>query len=146
MTAASIAAASVIVRRGDTFLLVLRANPPAKAMYAFPGGKAEAGESPLDNAVRELREETGLKADTIAPFTVYDLIDRDRDGTITSRFRLSVFVATTGADDEPVAADDAAALGWFSAAEVRGLPVPASVLECVEKLDRERPATGRPTA
>ncbi|TPW33431.1 NUDIX domain-containing protein [Martelella alba] len=137
MTAASIAAASVIVRRDDNFLLVLRANPPAKAMYAFPGGKAEAGESPRDNAIRELLEETGLKAETIEPFTVYDLIDRDRDGTITSRFHLSVFVATADAEAEPVAADDASALGWFSAEQVRRLPVPASVLECVDRLDRE---------
>jgi hypothetical protein len=33
-----------------------------------------------------------------------------------------------------VAADDAAAIGWFTLEDIRRLPVPPSVLECVERL------------
>lgn len=35
--------------------------PPDTMLYQFPGGKIEAGESPLEAARRELREESGLE-------------------------------------------------------------------------------------
>jgi len=127
-------ASSVIVRRDDRFLLVKRANPPAQAMYAFPGGKAEQGETPEKAACRELFEETGLSAENTNLFTVYDLIDRNEQGAVTSHYRLSVFIAEAEETFDPVAADDALELGWYTVQEIRKLPVPASVLECVERL------------
>ncbi|AJY46611.1 NUDIX hydrolase [Martelella endophytica] len=127
-------ASSVIIRRGEAFLLVRRANPPAQAMYAFPGGRAEAGETPEQAALRELVEETGLVAERAEFFAVYDLIDRDSTGTITSFYRLSVFLAEADPAAIATAADDADELGWYTLAEIRGLPVPTSVLECAEKL------------
>lgn len=141
MTATPKPASSVIIRRKDTFLLVRRANPPAQAMYAFPGGKAEAGETSEQTAIRELHEETGLTIGGANLFAVYDLIDRDQAGTVTSFYRLSVFLAD--ADDEAVAiaADDADDLGWFTLAEIAALNVPASVRECAEKLEQTRLST-----
>jgi len=127
-------ASSVIVRRGECFLLVKRANPPAQAMFAFPGGKAEPNETPLQAALRELEEETGLVAESADLFAVYDLIDRDDHGNVTSYYRLSVFLAETDKAVEPVAADDALDLGWYTLAEICRLPVPASVRECAERL------------
>ena len=110
-------------------------------MYAFPGGKAEAGETPEQTAIRELHEETGLTIGAANLFAVYDLIDRDQAGTVTSFYRLSVFLAD--ADDEAVAiaADDADDLGWFTLAEIAALNVPASVRECAEKLEQARLST-----
>ena len=55
------AASSAILQRGNRFLLVLRRNPPAADMYAFPGGRAEPGEMPEETALRELEEETGIR-------------------------------------------------------------------------------------
>ncbi len=40
-------------------------------------------------------------------------------------------------DTQAVAADDAADAGWFTVEEIRNLPVPASVLECAERLAAE---------
>lgn len=134
MTAKPTPASSVILKRGARFLLVKRGHPPAKAMYAFPGGRAEAGETPEQTALRELKEETGLEARDAHLFAVYDLIDRDDDGEISSFFRLSVFLANVDSLALAVAADDADELGWYTLDEIRALPVPTSVLECAEKL------------
>jgi 8-oxo-dGTP pyrophosphatase MutT (NUDIX family) len=42
-------------------LLGLRANNPGKGQWTFPGGGAESGESLTAAAVREFREETGVR-------------------------------------------------------------------------------------
>lgn len=127
-------ASSAIVQRGDRFLLVRRKNPPAADMFAFPGGKAEPGENPAQTALRELEEETGIKARNPQLFATYDLETRDDDGRLTSHYFLSVFVVEADGHQEVIAADDAIDPGWFTLDEIGNLPVPQSVLECVEQL------------
>lgn len=139
MTSLPLAASSAILERNGRFLLVLRRNPPSADMYAFPGGRAEPGESPADTALRELAEETGILARNPRLFETYDLPTYAKDGTLTSHFFLSVFLVDADEDATAQAADDAAGLGWFTPAEIRLLPVPASVLECIERLRGSAP-------
>ena len=134
MTATAKPASSAILERNGRFLLVLRSNPPSADMYAFPGGRAEEGETPADAALREFEEETGIIARNPRLFETYDLRSHASDGTLTSHFLLSVFLVDADEDAVAEAADDAAAIGWYTLEEVRTLPVPASVLECVERL------------
>lgn len=56
------------------------------------------------------------------------------DGSVKSHFLLSVFRVDADRDAVAEAADDAAALGWYTVEEIRQLPVPQSVLECAERL------------
>ena len=64
----------VLIRHQDgTFLLTLRDS--RKEMFpgcgeASAGGSALAGETPEEAARREMREETGLEADTLEPISV----------------------------------------------------------------------------
>lgn len=129
-------AVSVIVMSEGRVLLVRRANAPSHNLYAFPGGRVDPGEMLEEAALRELREETGLTARDPRPHRVYDLIERDEIGTITSHFLLTVFRATLDPDSaaEPVAADDALEAGWFDPAAALKLPTPESVRECLEEL------------
>ena len=46
-------------------LMCLRRRPPYLGKYNLVGGKLEDGETPLDAAYRELREETGITAEDI---------------------------------------------------------------------------------
>ncbi len=134
MTSLPRAASSAILRRDSRFLLVLRRNPPSADMYAFPGGRAEEGETPDETALREFTEETGIAARNPRLFETYDLVTHTEDEAVSSHFFLSVFLVEADDDAVAEAADDAAAIGWYSLEEIRGLPVPASVLECAERL------------
>ncbi len=87
-------------------VLIKRKNPPYG--WAIPGGFVDEGESLEDAAVREAREETGLKVRLRCQMHTYSAPGRDpRFHTITT-----VFVAT--ARGTPVAGDDAAGLRVFS--------------------------------
>ena len=52
----------VICFRGDDVLLIERGTAPRKGEWSIPGGRIEAGESEAQAALRELYEETGVRA------------------------------------------------------------------------------------
>ena len=128
-------AVSCVVTRAGRYLLVLRGSGQAAGYYAFPGGKVEAGELLTDAALRELREETGLDGRNVRFFRLYDLIAPAEASEPESHYVLAVHLADTDDEQVAVAGDDAVALGWFAANELGGLPVPPSVMECIEALE-----------
>ncbi|RCW27620.1 ADP-ribose pyrophosphatase YjhB (NUDIX family) [Ciceribacter lividus] len=137
MTKTSFASASsAIVGRDGRILLVRRLNPPAADLYAFPGGRAEPGETPAETALRELQEETGLRGGNPRLFHFYELAAEAESGT--GGFLLSVFLVDVEDETEALAADDAADLGWYRPDEIARLPVPPSILDCLERLARAR--------
>ncbi|EHS52539.1 NUDIX hydrolase [Rhizobium sp. PDO1-076] len=125
-------ASSAIVERSGRFLLVRRGNPPAANLFAFPGGRAEPGETPAETALRELQEETGVIGRNPQLFETVELLPEP--GVAGSHYLLSVF--RVEADDTCVAKaeSDAVEAGWFLPAEIFELPVPPSVRDCVVRL------------
>lgn len=49
----------------DNCVLMVRHVSPARAYWTLPGGGLEAGETPADAAVREMQEETGVRATVV---------------------------------------------------------------------------------
>lgn len=85
----------------DQVVLVKRGREPFKGMYALPGGIVEYGESVEECVVREMEEETGLKAKVLDLVGVYSKGDRDPRGHfITLAFNLQPVGGTLrGGDD-----------------------------------------------
>lgn len=78
---------SAVVEDGAV-LLVRRINPPDAGRWGFPGGKIETGETIHQAAVRELHEETGLRATANRIFTAVDVLDRDSCAALRHHFVL----------------------------------------------------------
>jgi len=54
----------LVLREAGRIHLIRRTKEPYRDLLGLPGGKMEDGETPLDAARREMREETGLRRPT----------------------------------------------------------------------------------
>jgi 8-oxo-dGTP diphosphatase len=92
-------------------LLIRRKREPFAGSWAMPGGFVDENERLADAARRELEEETGVKvADLEQLYTAGDPGRDPRGWTVSV-----AYLARINADEvKPVAADDAAEVGWFA--------------------------------
>ncbi|WP_299662826.1 NUDIX hydrolase [uncultured Ruegeria sp.] len=111
-----IGALAVVIHEGQA-LLVQRNKEPDAGLWGFPGGHVEWGETVLDAAARELREETGVIAEPMSYLDNLDLLLRDNDGQIRAHYLL-VGVACRYISGTPIAADDARDAQWFPVDQV----------------------------
>ena len=122
-----------VVMRGDRALVVRRANPPMSGRWGFPGGVLELGETVAQGAMRELYEETGVKAEAASPLTVIDTIDRDKEGRVRYHYTL-VAVIGHWRSGEGVPGDDADEVAWLTRAEIvdQALPTAPELLPLID--------------
>jgi ADP-ribose pyrophosphatase YjhB (NUDIX family) len=117
--------ALAVVPRGDRVLMVRRGRAPNLGLWGFPGGHVELGETGLEAAARELREETGVAARPVRYLGVLDLIERE--GEAVAWHYLLVAVLCDWVAGEPVAADDAEAAAWVGVGDLGGLALTPNV-------------------
>jgi 8-oxo-dGTP diphosphatase len=91
-------------------LLIRRGLAPFAGRWALPGGFVNEGESPLQAARRELKEETGVARGLLDPFGTFADPGRDPRGWTASVAHVAVVNAERL---RARAADDASAVGWF---------------------------------
>ena len=120
----------VMVVEDDRLLLVRRAMEPEKGKWSLPAGYLDYGESPMETAIREAREETGLEV------RITGLLDafHNPPGAGASVFLLYRAERTGG---EPRAGDDADEVGFFGRDELPPLAF-ASTFAAVEQLPADR--------
>ncbi|MEJ2053366.1 MAG: NUDIX hydrolase [Calditrichaceae bacterium] len=111
------AAVGIVVFKDDKILLVKRKNPPAKGMWAIPGGKIKFGEPLPDAAEREILEETGLVVKAAEPVFYFDVIERDENGNIQFHYVI-VDIMAEYISGEIQAMDDALEARWFKRGEI----------------------------
>lgn len=101
-------AAGVILARDGQVLMVKRKFDPRAGTWCLPAGFLEYGESPQRCAVRELREETGIRARLTGLLGVYAGIDDPRVRTVLILYS----AAATGGRLKP--GDDAIEARYFA--------------------------------
>lgn len=92
-------AASAVLFRGRTVLLVERGTGAARGLWSLPGGHLEDGESAADGCLRELAEETGIAAVTERLIGVHETVAATTPGAAPTRYRISVFLCRETAHD-----------------------------------------------
>jgi len=134
MISSPVKAVSVAIIHNGRFLLVKRGRPPAFGLYAFPGGRVEAGETLAQAARREVSEETGALIDGLRH--VVDIEIASEADAAHVEFILSVHAARFQGG-KVVAGDDAAEVAWLSPDEMQTLPLAGSVLDIARQLAAE---------
>ena len=71
-------AAAALVLRGAEVLLIRRDIAPFRGSWTLPAGYEEADEAPVDTAIRETREETGLEVRPLGLYEVFHTRDDPR--------------------------------------------------------------------
>lgn len=106
---------------GWKVLCIKRGRPPFVGMWALPGGNIDEGERPIEAAIRELEEETGIvlkdmnltssnKSGYLTPVGVFDKPYRDPRNKNCISY---AFVAVLAEMPEAVAGDDATECTWI---------------------------------
>ncbi len=103
----------VICFRGDAVLIIRRGKPPRMGDWSIPGGRLEWNEKVRACALRELMEETGIKAELLGLVDVLDGLFGE------GRHYVLIDYAARWLEGEPVAGDDAA--------EARFVPVEQAI-------------------
>jgi 8-oxo-dGTP diphosphatase len=105
-----IRAASACVWREGKALLIKR----KEGVWAFPGGKLESNESPIEAAYRELAEETGVAADLQQLVGTYEIV------TPHGHYKIYCYTGFH-LSGEAVAQSDAQDAGWFLPTQTRDI-------------------------
>jgi 8-oxo-dGTP diphosphatase len=117
-----IAAVGAVVFKDDFVLLVKRKNPPAKNMWAIPGGKIKLGERLQDAAEREIFEETGLVIKAAEPVFSFDVIEYDENKNIRFHYVIVDLIADY-LEGEIKPNDDAVEARWIQRHELSSLNI-----------------------
>ena len=106
---------AIVIKKGNKFLLIKRADKPERNYWAVPGGHVDKGETVYETAKREAKEEVGdIEITTKKP--VYIFI---HDIDIGHRHKAHVFLGRVKGKIK--AKSDALAVKWFTLAQMKKL-------------------------
>lgn len=110
--------------RGREVLLVKRGQKLGQGLWSLPGGKVEMGETVANAALREVSEETGVRATIIGFVGLYEIITSEAHYAIAAH-------AAIYRSGEAKAASDAAAARFVGLDEVKALPLAPNTLAAI---------------
>ena len=127
MTLKKVEVVAAIIRKGDRVFATQRGYGEWKDWWEFPGGKMEAGESPEEALVREIREEldTEISVDEYLTTIEWDYPE----------FHLTMHCYMCSLVTDALHLNEHEAAYWLTAANLRSvdwLPADYSILELLE--------------
>ena len=125
--------ALVVLKKGDKFLLLLRptgSNVKFPNMWSFPGGGSEKGEEPLQTAIREVYEETGLRVYPEDLKLLYQTISSDDDKNV---YFFSCEKWSGVLDQHKVSTEHQKA-AWVKFSDMKKYKMPPNNLNLIKKL------------
>ena len=145
---------AAIIRKGDKIFATQRGYGDFKDWWEFPGGKMEAGETPEEALVREIREElsTEIRVDELLCTVEYDYpilakgraCSRSEDSKqvlvfprLTAAFHLTMHCYLCSLLTEALHLNEHEAARWLAKGELDSVKWLPADLEVVEKI-RER--------
>ncbi len=114
-----------VLWHNEKVLLVQRGYNPGKGMWTIPGGYVDHGESIGEAIIREIQEETGIKA---KPLSIIALRDRPAEKHNTYIIFLMQFLG----GNLQAQAGEVSDLGFFTLKECQSLPIPSLTLGAIE--------------
>ena len=121
---------SISVFRDGRVLLATRTKPPYAGLFTLPGGHLEAGEKVADAALRELEEETGVKAELVGFNQYVEIIAPPDAEGLTRHFVILSFVARW-ISGEGTPGPEAGEILWTYPSEIAQLATSPQLIEVV---------------
>ena len=102
-----------VIQKDGKFLLVQEKKPEVRGLWNLPAGKAEKAYSLEENAIKEVKEETGYDAKIIGELTV---IHNEGDKSVKH-----VYIAEITGGEIKVPEDEILDARWFDWADIETL-------------------------
>jgi mutator protein MutT len=120
-------AIGIVVKKDDQILICRRKKGDSFGGYwEFPGGKCEAGETPAQCVVRELREELAIE---VTPLIALDVIEHQYES-----WRVVLYPFVCRHDCGDARAISAAEFQWVARARLDEYPFPAANVGLIREL------------
>ena len=127
-----LAVSAAIIRNGKV-LIVRRGRGLAEGIYTLPGGVVESGETLIEAAIREVREETSLTIEPVVLAGHREMIVREADGRIRSHFVILCFAARWLAGEPAPQLAEISEAAWRAPEELARLKTTEGLAEIVSE-------------
>ncbi len=112
-----------VVIEDERVLLIRRGTEPLKGQWSIPGGTLELGETLMEGAARELKEETGLEVSVLEMIELFERINFGRGADET----------WTRISGEAVAGGDVTDVKWASEDELEKFSLTPTATRVIRK-------------
>lgn len=119
-----------VVHEKGKVLLIQRGKPPYKGRWSLPGGRQEFGERLKDAAIRELKEETSIKAQDAVFERVYEEIAINDTGNAEFHVNITIFNIPNFLG-QAKAGDDAVDVMWANKENLRKLDMTPNTADII---------------